>query len=103
MEGPKFKVGDHVKISKCKNIFAKSYVPNWSEEIFVIKTIWNILLVILKAKKLLEGFTKNNYKKKIQKKFTVEKVIKRKGDTLYGKWKGYDNSFNTWFDRFDII
>ena len=39
MEGPKFKVGDHVKISKCKNIFAKSYVPNWSEEVFVIKTI----------------------------------------------------------------
>ena len=28
---PKFKVGDHVRISKYKNIFAKSYTPNWSE------------------------------------------------------------------------
>ena len=31
---PQFKVGDHVRISKCKNIFAKGYTPNWSEELF---------------------------------------------------------------------
>ena len=35
----KFKVGDHVRISKYKNIFAKGYKPNWSEEIFVVKKI----------------------------------------------------------------
>ena len=35
-EDPKFKVGDHVRISEYKNIFAKGYTPNWSEEIFVI-------------------------------------------------------------------
>ena len=34
---PKFKVGDQVRISKSKNIFAKGYTPNWSEEIFVTK------------------------------------------------------------------
>ena len=34
---PKFKVGGHVRISKYKNIFAKGYAPNWSEEIFVVK------------------------------------------------------------------
>ena len=34
-EDPKFKVGDHLRISKYKNIFAKGYMPNWSEEIFV--------------------------------------------------------------------
>ena len=38
---PKFKVGDHVKISKYKNIFAKGYTPNWSEEVFVIKKVKN--------------------------------------------------------------
>ena len=38
---PKFKVGDHVRISKYKNIFAKKYMPNWSEEIFVIKKVRN--------------------------------------------------------------
>ena len=36
---PKFKVGDHVRISKYKNIFAKGYMPNWSEEIFVTKKV----------------------------------------------------------------
>ena len=36
---PKFKIGDFVRISKYKNIFAKNYVPNWSEEVFVIETI----------------------------------------------------------------
>ena len=38
---PKFKVGDHVRISKYKNIFAKGYTLNWSEEIFPIKEIKN--------------------------------------------------------------
>ena len=40
----KFKVGDHVKISKYKNIFAKRYTPYWSEEAFVIKKFKNIVL-----------------------------------------------------------
>ena len=37
----KFKVGDHVRISKYKNIFAKGYTPNWSEDVFVVKEIKN--------------------------------------------------------------
>ena len=40
-KNPKFKVGDYVRISKYKNIFAKGYAPNWSEEIFVIKKVKN--------------------------------------------------------------
>ena len=42
-DDPKFKVGDHVRISKYKNIFSKGYTPNWSEEIFVIKKIKNTI------------------------------------------------------------
>ena len=40
---PKFKVGDHARISKYKNIFAKGYTPNWSEDVFVIKKNKNIV------------------------------------------------------------
>ena len=40
-KNPKFKVDDHVRISKYKNIFAKGYISNWSEEIFIIKKIKN--------------------------------------------------------------
>ena len=43
---PKFKVGDRVRISKDKNIFAKGYTPNWSEEVFVIKKVKNSSLDI---------------------------------------------------------
>ena len=38
---PKFKIGDHVRVSKYRNIFAKGYAPNWSEEVFVISKIKN--------------------------------------------------------------
>ena len=41
---PKFKVGDHVRISKYKNIFGKGDTPNWSEEIFAISKIKNKFL-----------------------------------------------------------
>ena len=36
---PIFEVGDHARISKYKNIFAKTYVPNWSEEVFMIQKL----------------------------------------------------------------
>ena len=41
---PKFKIGDHVRISKYKNIFAKGYMPNWSKEVFVVSKIKNTVL-----------------------------------------------------------
>ena len=65
-----------------------------------------MLLVILKAKILLERFTKNNSKKKKKKKknkFRVEKIIKRKGDKLYVKLEGYNKSFNSWIDKKGIV
>ena len=64
----KFNVGDHVRISKYKNIFAKGYTPNWSEEIFVIEKVKNTghrLLTIEIIMKLLEYFMKKNYKRQI--------------------------------------
>ena len=40
-EGPKFKSSDHVRILKCKNIFAKGYVPNWFEKVFLTEKVKN--------------------------------------------------------------
>ena len=54
-----------------------------------------------------ESFCNPFYEKELQKtnqeEFRIEKVIKRKGNKLYVKWKGYDNSFNSWIDKNDII
>ena len=44
---PKFKVGDNVRTSKYKNIFAKGYTPNWSEEVFVVNKVQKLLLGLI--------------------------------------------------------
>ena len=78
-KNPKFKIGDIVRISKYKNVFAKGYTPNWSE-VFVVKNIvlWTYVINDLNRGRLLELQTN-------QKEFKTEKVIKRKGDKLYVK------------------
>ena len=107
-KNPKFKVVDHVKISKYKNIFAKGYMPNWSEEIFVIKKIkntvpWAYVINDLNGEEIIGTFYENELQKTKQNEFRIEKAIKRKGDKLYVKWKSYDNSFNSWIDKKDIV
>ena len=101
---PKFKVGDHVRISKYKNIFAKCYIPNWSEEIFVIKKIkntvpWIYITDDLNGEEITGTFYEKELRNIDQQEFRIEKVIKKKRDKLYVKWKGYDNSFNSWIDK----
>ena len=53
--------------------------------------------------KALEHVYEHELQKTNQKEFRIEKVIKGKGDKLYVKWKGYDNSFNSWINENDII
>ena len=53
--------------------------------------------------KLLEVFSAKELLKTNQDEFKIEKVIKRKGNKLYVKWKVYDNSFNSWIDEKDIV
>ena len=103
----KFNVDDHVRISKYKNIFPKRYTQNWSEEVFVVSKIKNTVLWIyvisnLSGQPITGIFMKKNCKKLVQK-IRIEKVLKRKGDKLYVKWKGYVNSFNCWIDTKDLI
>ena len=97
---PKFKVGDHVRISKYKNIFAKGYTSNWSEEIFVIKEIkytvpWTYIINYLNGEEIIGTFYEKELQKINQQKLKIEKVVKKKGNKLYVKWKGYDNSFDS--------
>ena len=59
-----------------------------------------MLLVILMVQKLLKHFTKKNCKKTNQK---ILEQKKRKGEKLYFKWKSYNNLFNSWIDKKDIV
>ena len=65
-----------------KNIFAKGYTPSWSEEDFVIKKVkntvpWTYVINDLNGDDII--------------------------GTFYEKWKDYDNSFNNWIDKTDLI
>ena len=105
---PTFKVGDRVRISKYKNIFTKGYTPNWSEEIFVISKIkntvpWPYVINDLNGEEITGSVYEKELQKTNHKEFRIEKVLKRKGDKLYVIWKGYDNRFNSWTDKKDLV
>ena len=107
-DDPKFKVGDHVRISKYENLFAKGYTPNWSEEVFVTRKIrntvpWTCVIDDLNGEEITGTFYEKELQKIDQQEFRIEKVIKKKGDKLYVKWKGYDNSFNSWINKKESI
>ena len=71
---PKFKVGDHVIISKNKNIFAKGYTPNWSEEGFVIPHHGHTLSAMIMLNRSLETFMKKSWKRQVKNEFWIEKL-----------------------------
>ena len=105
---PKFKVGDRVRISKYKDIFAKGYMPNWSEEVFVIKEVkntvpWTYVVDDLNGEEIIGTFYEKELQKTNQEEIRIEKVIKRKANKIYVKWKGYNNSFNSWIDKASLV
>ena len=57
----------------------------------------------LKCEEVVGTFYEKELQKRNQKEFRDEKLVKRKGDKLYVKWKGYDSSFNSWIDKKDIV
>ena len=89
-EDPKFRIGDNVRISKYKNFLAKGYVPNWSEEVFVIKKVkntvpWTCVICLPKGQQIVGTFYEKEWQKTDQKKFRVENLIERKSYKLYIK------------------
>ena len=80
---PKIKVGNRVRISKYKNIFAKGYTQNWSKEVFVVSKIRGTVLWTYVIEKIAGIFYEKELQKANQKGFRIYKVIKRKGDKLY--------------------
>ena len=80
----KFKVGDLVRISKRKNIFAKGYPPNWSEEVFVVSGIkntvpWTYVVSDLNDEEITGSFCEKELQKTSPENFRIEKELKRKG------------------------
>ena len=91
-----------------KIFFAKGYILKCSEEVFVVGKIkntvpWTYVINDLNGEEIIGTFYEKESQRTNQKEFRLEKVIKRKGDKLNVKWKGYDNSFNSWIDKKDLV
>ena len=64
---------------------------------------WTYIINDLNGEEIVGSFYEKEFQKTNQKEFRIEKVIKRKGNKLYVKWKGYNDSFNSWIDKKDLI
>ena len=98
-----------MRISKYKHIFAKSYTPNWTTELFTIVDVKNTKPVtyILKDEQgnVIKGgfYHEELLKTKYKDYYLVEKVIRKKGDKLFVKWLGFPNTQDSWIDKRDIL
>lgn len=100
----KFKVGDAVRISKYKTAFEKSYLPNWSTEIFTVSQVRNTnprtyILKDYRGNEIAGSF----YTEELQKSsepnvFLIERVLRRRGDRALVKWLGFSAEHNSWID-----
>lgn len=106
---PKFKVGDHVRITKYKHVFQKGYETNWSDEIFLIASIIRRSPLIVYTLKDLQNemVIGTFYEKELQKvsydptaMYQIDKIVRTRYSgrrkELLVKWKGYPSKFNSW-------
>ena len=104
----KFKVGEKVRISKYKHVFEKGYTPNWTTEIFTISEVKNTdpvtyKLIDYQNQPIEGGFYQEELTKvKYPDAYLVEKVLRKRGNKVFVKWLGFDNSHNSWINESDL-
>ena len=108
---PKYRVGDYVRIIKKKETFEKGFTPNWTEELFTIKTVKDTkpptyTIQDLRGEPVIGSFYEKELQKSNQQTYRIEKVIRKRtrngeSESLV-KWSGYGNEFNTWIPTADL-
>lgn len=105
----KFKVGDPVRVSKFKTVFEKGYTPNWSTEVFKIAKVQTTdpatyLLEDSRGKPIAGGIYEYELHRAADPDvYLVEKVLRKKGDKVYVKWLGLNNSHNSWIHKDNVV
>lgn len=105
----KFKVGDHVRLSKYKHVFEKGYLPSWTTEVFTVSKVQHTdpttyLLVDWEGNEIKGGvYAEELQLVKHPDVYLVEKIIRRKNNKVYVKWLGFENRFNSWIDATDLL
>ena len=78
------------------------------EEIFVVSKIkntvpWTYVINDLNGEQIIGTFYEKELQRTSHNEYRIENIIKRKGNKLYVKWKGYNNSFNSWINKKDVL
>lgn len=107
----KFKINDRIRISKVKKVFRRGYLPNWSDEVFIINKRYptnppSYILKDLKGVVIGGRFYESELQKIVKKDsdfWRVEKILKERGSgsskEYFVKFVGFDNRFNKWIKR----
>ena len=100
-------MGDRVRLNKKFRQFKKSYLPGWTEEVFVVARVMSGVVPTYKIKEWdgtpVEG---TFYAEDLQKVnvndddlFRIEKIVKRKGDKVLVPWKGWPDKYDSWIEK----
>ena len=107
---PDLEAGDSVRISKARRTFKKGYLPQWTEEIFIIFKTQNTQPPTFRLKdwhgEEIEGSFYAQELQKIDKSdnvYRIESVLKEEKNRLFVKWLGYPDSFNSWVAKEDLV
>jgi hypothetical protein len=105
----KFKPGDWIRLSKHKHVLHKGYKQNWTDEMFRVTKVRVTNPRTYFIEDYLGGpIAGGVYEHEMQKVsqpgvYLPEKILKRSGDKVYVKWKGFDASHNSWIKKADLI
>ena len=96
------------KYQNKKNFLQKVTLQLSLKKVFLIKKVkntvpWTYVINDLNSEEIFRTFYEKELQRTNQREFRIEKVVKKKGDTLFVKWKGYSNSFDSWIDKKDIV
>ena len=103
----KFHVGDKVRITRKKGTFEKGFTPNWTEEVVAISCAKATNPPTYTFKDTLgepvQGtFYEQELQLSVQEIFRIERVLRKKKNQVYAKWKGYSDAFNSWIPLTDL-
>ena len=108
---PQFKVGDRVRLNRKFRQFKKGYLPGWTEEVFVVRGVRSAKVPTHKVEEWdgtsVEG---TFYAQDLQKVtvedddlFRIDKIVKRKGDKVLVRWKGWPVKYDSWLEKKDVF
>lgn len=107
---PKFKEGDVVRLSKMKYQFEKSYLPNWTCELFVVKKVRrntnpHTYLLEDMSKQPISGtfYSEELQKAKYKDIYLVSKILRKKDNRVLVSWLGFPSSHNSWIKKSDLL